>query len=73
MKQLTIQIPDGKFQFILELLRKFSFVKIESQVSDDFIISEEQKALVEEETKKIKNNPDYLLNWNDVKHQLKFD
>ena len=73
MKQLTIQIPDGKFQFILELLRKFSFVKIESQVSDDFIISEEQKALVEEEIKKIKNNPDYLLNWNDVKHQLKFD
>jgi len=73
MKHITIQIPDGKFQFILELLRKFSFVKIESQIGDDFIISEEQKALVEEEIKKIKNNPDYLLNWNDVKHQLKFD
>ena len=73
MKRLTIQIPDGKFQFILELLRKFSFVKIDTPVNDDFIISDEQKSQVDEELRKIKDNPDYLLNWNDVRHQLKFD
>ncbi len=73
MKQLTIHIPDGKFQFILELLRRFSFVKIDNPSNDVFVISEEQKALVNEELKKIKELPGYLLDWNEVKHQLKFD
>jgi len=73
VKQLTIHIPDGKFQFILELLHKFNFVHIDTPLDEGFVISEEQKSLVNDELKKIKENPDYLLDWDKVKHQLKFD
>jgi len=73
MKQLTIHIPDGKFQFIIELLRRYQFVKIDSPGNEGFVITEEQKALVNDEIRKIEENPDYLLDWNEVKHQLKFD
>ena len=73
MKQLTIHIPDGKFQFILALLSKFNFIKIDLSANERFVISDEQKALVNEELKKIRDNPNYLLDWNDVKHQLKFE
>lgn len=29
MKQITIQIPESKFNFFIELLKNFDFVKIE--------------------------------------------
>ncbi len=70
MKQLTIHIPDNKFQFVMDMLSKLSFVKID-RPADTFIITEEQKALVNEEIRKIEADPNYLLNWDDVKHKFK--
>ena len=72
MKQITIHVPDGKFQFILELLHRFNFVKVDAPVNDGFVISEKQKELVNEELRKIDEDPNYLLDWNEVKHSLKF-
>jgi hypothetical protein len=37
---------------------------------NEFVISEEQKALVNEELRKIGENPNYLLVWNEVKDHL---
>ncbi len=69
MKQLTIHIPEGKFHFVMELLRSLSFVKIDAP-AEKFIITEEQKALVDEEFRKLEENPNYALDWDEVKHQL---
>jgi hypothetical protein len=73
MRQLTIHIPDGKFQFILDMLGKFSFVKIDAPAGDTFVISDEQRLAVNEEIRKIKGDPDYALNWEDAKQTLRFD
>jgi hypothetical protein len=35
-----------------------------------FIISDEQKALISEELRKIDDDREYLLDWDEVKHQL---
>lgn len=72
MKQLTIHIPEGKFQFVLNLLRSFNFIKIDAPITDGYVISDEEKVLVNEELRKIKENPGYLLDWDEVKHSLKF-
>ncbi|MDR0367926.1 MAG: hypothetical protein LBH82_02135 [Bacteroidales bacterium] len=49
MKQLTIQIPDNKYSFFLELLRSFDFVKFKTNTSDsDEAIEENIKKGVEE-------------------------
>lgn len=69
MKQLTIHIPEHQFQFVVDLLQKLRFVKIDTYDSP-YIITEEQKALVNEELRKIKNDPGYLLEWDEVKHKL---
>jgi hypothetical protein len=64
MRQLTLNIPDKEYDFFLQLLKKFNFVKIKET---DFEIPEEHKKLVierrknEDKTKQVK--------WNDVKHQ----
>ena len=74
MKQLTIHVPDGEFQFIVALLRRFNFVKIDNLSSNEgSVITEEQKALVNDELRKIQEIPNYLLDWNEVKNHLKFD
>lgn len=45
---------------------------IDAVSNEDTIISKSQKALVDVELKKIKEDPEYLLDWNEVKHQFKF-
>jgi len=69
MRQVTINIPEGKFKFIMELLQSFNYIKIDAP-ADKFIISEEQKAMLNEEFRKIEEDPKYLLDWDEVKHQL---
>ena len=73
MKQVTLNIPEGKFRFFMELIRSLDFVKVENDVKNTFVITEEQKNLVNAELKKIDENPDYLLNWDEIKHILKED
>jgi hypothetical protein len=69
VKQLIIHIPEGKFRFVLDFLRGLGYVKIDAP-ANEFIISDEQRALVNDELRKIDADPNYLLDWDEVKHQL---
>ncbi len=74
MQQISIHIPDAQVSFMMELLQKFDFVKIDTPATDkNFTLTAEQKALVELERNKVKNNPDYLLDWDNVKDTLNVD
>jgi hypothetical protein len=74
MQQISISIPDKQVSFMMELLQKFDFVKIDKPTTDkSFTLSAEQKAMVEVERTKAKNNPDYLLDWKTVKDTLIVD
>jgi len=43
MKQITLNIPDNKYAFFMELLKSLRFVK----VSDESLLAEEQLEFVE--------------------------
>jgi hypothetical protein len=74
MQQISISIPDKQVSFMMELLQKFDFVKIDMPSSDkNFTLSSEQKVSVEAERTKAKNNPKYLLDWDSVKDTLIVD
>jgi hypothetical protein len=74
MQQISIYIPDRQVSFMMKLLQKFDFVKIDNPATDkSFTLSAEQKAAVELERTKVKNNPDYLLDWDSVKDTLIVD
>ncbi len=68
MKQLTINVTDSKYSFFVELIGNMDFL----QILDDKEIPQEHKDIIDERLEKIKENPDRLLNWNKVKHQIKF-
>jgi len=70
MKNLTVKVPDHKLDFFLELIHDLGFVKVETQESANSVLSQEQIQLVNEERIKIKNNPDYLIDWNKARETL---
>jgi hypothetical protein len=74
MQQISISIPDKQVSFMMELLQKFDFVKIDTpSINESISLSPEQKALVEIERTKAKNNPAYMLDWDAVKDSLIVD
>lgn len=66
MKQFTISIPDNKAVMFFELMNSLSFVNHIEEI-DYFIIPEEHKKTVRERIKKSNENPEILLDWDDVK------
>ena len=66
MKQITLSVPEDKYEFFVELLNSIDFVSI-----DDFSIPEEHKKLVRE--RKQTATPDSIKNWDEVKHQFKIN
>ena len=73
MQNLTVKIPDNNLAFFLELVNSLGFVKVEKQEAPAQVLSKEQIKLVEEERQKVKQNPDYLLDWNEARKSLKLD
>jgi len=74
MKQISIHIPDTQVSFMMELLQKFDFVKIDAPAVDKgFVLTEAQKKAVEAERAACKKNSGYLLDWDNVKNNLKVD
>ncbi len=68
MKEVTLKIPDKKFKFFMELIKHLGF-----EVAEELDILEEHKNVVRERIKKSYENPDRLLEWDEVKDNFKFD
>lgn len=68
MKQLTLNIPDNQYSFFLELVEKLGFEKVEEPN-----IPEEHKMIVRERMKKSSQNPDRLLDWDQVQDNFRLD
>lgn len=65
MKEVTLKIPDDKYQFFMELVRNLGFERV-----DEINIPEEHKAIVRERIKKSK--PEELIPWQEAREQLRF-
>ncbi|MEQ8904446.1 hypothetical protein [Ekhidna sp.] len=64
MTRFTIDIPDEKVPFFKELIKNLGLEK-------DIDIREDQKQIVLDRIKKSKNNPELLLEWEDIKNDFK--
>lgn len=68
MKQVILEIPDNKYNFIMELLKSFKYLKVED---NSILITEEHKNIVRNRIKASEADPSRLLDWNEVKDQFK--
>ncbi len=69
--QLTVEIPENKVDFFLELMASLEFVHI-NNTTDGSVITEGQKRLINEELRKISEDKNYLLDWKEARKTLKF-
>ena len=71
MKQYTITIPDNKVNSFIDLMKSITYVK-NIEDNTEIVISEEHKNSVRERIKKSEKDPSRLLDWDKVKHTIKF-
>jgi hypothetical protein len=71
MQQLTINIPDNKIDFFMELVQNLGF-NVDKKVQGS-VLTEEQIKMVNDERKKIKENPEHFIDWVDARKTLKLD
>ena len=70
MRHLSLQIPDNKFDFFIELLQNLSYAEIDS-IDDD--IPKEQQQMVLERLEEIKEDPTKLVDLEEVKNDWTFN
>lgn len=68
MKEITLKIPDQKVDFVMELIKHLGL-----EVAPKPEIPEEHKTIVRERIQKSKNNPERLLDWEEVQETFKLD
>jgi hypothetical protein len=65
MKKITLEIPDDKWNFFKELVNELGLV-----VSEEIEIPDEHKAIVRKRLAKSHQDPDRLLDWDQVQDRL---
>ncbi len=68
MREVTLIIPEEKFDFYMEL-----FEKLGLEIQEEFDIPDEHKEIVRERIRKSNENPGLLLNWDDVKDNFNLE
>lgn len=71
MQHLMLQVPDNKMDFFMELVNSLGFVKVEKKISG--VLTAKQIEMVEETRKKIKDNPENLIDWETAQDQINWD
>ncbi|REL37583.1 hypothetical protein DYD21_07280 [Rhodohalobacter sp. SW132] len=69
MKEIILKVPDQKVDFVLELIEQLG-LEVSSEIME---IPEEHKAIVRERMQKSKENPERLLEWDQVKDSFRLD
>jgi hypothetical protein len=68
MKEVTLKIPENRLTFFMELVEQLGF-----EVAGELEISEEHKAMVRDRIKKSDQNPERLLDWEQVQDNFQLD
>ena len=66
MKEITIQIPDEKLQFFMQLMKE-----LDLEVFNKYDIPEEHMNIVRDRTAKSELNPDRIEDWDVAKKKIK--
>jgi hypothetical protein len=68
MKEITIQIPDERLNFFMELMKELDF-----EVSRKYDIPEEHISIVRDRIKNAEEHPEQAEEWDKIKDQFNLD
>ncbi len=70
MKTITIHIEDSKYSFLINLLKRFSFVQIE-QEEDTEVFTEKQKRILNQRLDELLKGKTETVDWESLQDILK--
>ena len=70
MKTITIHIEDSKYSFLINLLKRFSFVQID-QEEDAEVFTEKQKRILDQRLEDILKGKAETVDWESLQDILK--
>jgi len=71
MKEITLKIPDKRFNFFMDLIKQLGFeISRENEIIE---IPEEHKSIVRNRIKKSNHDPKRILDWDKVQDDFKLD
>ncbi len=70
MKTITIHIEDSKYSFLINLLKRFSFVQIE-QEEDTEVFTEKQKRILDQRLDELLKGKTETVDWESLQDILK--
>lgn len=65
MKKVTLNVPDQKFEFFMNLMNELGF-----EISEKIEIPEEHKRIVRERIQS--ENPDEMVSWENAREKLEY-
>jgi hypothetical protein len=68
MPQITLNIPENKLQFFLEMMGSINFVK---EYNQELFVPEFHKQIVRKRIKEHEANPSLLLDWETAQHKIR--
>jgi len=72
MKQITLNIPEGRFKFFMELILSLGFVEVQEPVTEVTELSEEEKKELDLRWQRAQSNGfKDCIEWKELKSQLK--
>jgi hypothetical protein len=69
MKQVTLNIPENKFQFFIELAKQLGF-EIEKELTPELVIPEWQLDELDKRVNDYKNNIDIAMDFDNAMNQI---
>ncbi len=69
MKSFTITVPDNKENLFIEMMQNIPFVE-NIQIASDNEIPNEHKEIVGNRMKRMKEQPESCLSWEDIEKQI---
>ena len=76
MKEVTIKIPEKKFEFFMKLMEELGFKMQEDftlSLHDDDDISDSHKTIVRNRIATSLKNPEKLMDWDKAQNDFKLD
>ncbi|KAA5532535.1 hypothetical protein F0919_17275 [Taibaiella lutea] len=70
--QVVLDIPENRLAFFMELVNSLGFVN-STEKAERNPLTRHQMDLVDIEVQKAKDDPNYMLDWEEVKHRIDWD
>lgn len=71
MKSLRVTLPDSEYSFFMEFIKHLKNAKVEDDSTNDFVLTNAHKKLLDERLNEAKKNPEHIISEKEFNTRMK--